>query len=166
MLVVGNVAHADTVKVQSGDTLSKIAQDHNTSVDSIIKLNSFISNANLIFVGQELELDDNSQHQNQVVTVAQPVAQNIQKPVKKVDRAVQPQLVSNSSAKQAIAMRESGGSYTARNNRYYGRYQLDTSYLHGDYSPANQERVADQYVQSRYGSWENALQHSYQFGWY
>ncbi|HGV8346883.1 TPA: peptidase M23, partial [Enterococcus faecium] len=63
---------------------------------------------------------------------------------------------STSSAKEWIAQKESSGSYTATNGRYIGRYQLDSSYLNGDYSAANQERVAEQYVTSRYGSWEAA----------
>lgn len=41
-----------------------------------------------------------------------------------------------------IAQRESSGSYDATNGQYIGRYQLSASYLNGDYSPANQERVA------------------------
>lgn len=72
----------------------------------------------------------------------------------------------DSSAKNWIAQRESGGSYTAQNGQYYGKYQLSSSYLHGDYSAANQERVADSYVNSRYGSWENAKQHWVANGWY
>ena len=72
----------------------------------------------------------------------------------------------SSSAKEWIAQKESGGSYTAQNGRYYGRYQLDSSYLNGDYSPANQERVADNYVANRYGSWENAQQFWLTHGWY
>ena len=72
----------------------------------------------------------------------------------------------HSSAKEEIARRESGGSYTARNGRYIGRYQLDSSYLGGDYSPENQERVADNYVAGRYGSWEAALDFWNRNGWY
>lgn len=72
----------------------------------------------------------------------------------------------NSSAKQIIAQRESGGSYNARNGQYIGKYQLSASYLNGDYSPANQERVADQYVAQRYGSWDNALAFWNNNGWY
>lgn len=72
----------------------------------------------------------------------------------------------NSSAKQIIAQRESGGSYNARNGQYIGKYQLSASYLNGDYSPANQERVADQYVAQRYGSWDNALTFWNNNGWY
>lgn len=66
---------------------------------------------------------------------------------------------SEASAKAWIAGRESGGSYNARNGQYIGKYQLSASYLGGDYSPANQERVADQYVKSRYGSWSAAKAH-------
>lgn len=73
---------------------------------------------------------------------------------------------SESEAKEIIANRESGGSYDARNGRYIGRYQLDSSYLNGDYSAANQESVADQYVSNRYGSWQNALTFWNQNGWY
>ena len=65
----------------------------------------------------------------------------------------------NSDAKEWIAQRESSGSYDATNGQYIGRYQLSASYLNGDYSPANQERVADQYVAGRYGSWMQ-LNHS------
>ncbi|MCX2186799.1 aggregation-promoting factor [Limosilactobacillus pontis] len=65
----------------------------------------------------------------------------------------------DAAAKAWIAARESGGNYDARNGQYVGKYQLDASYLKGDYSAANQERVADQYVASRYGSWTNAQQH-------
>ena len=73
---------------------------------------------------------------------------------------------SDASAKAYIAGRESGGSYTARNGQYIGKYQLSSSYLNGDYSAANQERVANQYAISRYGSWANA-QHQWQAnGWW
>ena len=72
----------------------------------------------------------------------------------------------SSSAAIQIAQAESGGSYTAQNGRYYGIYQLDRSYLHGDYSPANQERVFRQYCQQRYGSVNGALAFRQQHGWY
>ena len=74
--------------------------------------------------------------------------------------------VDSSSAKEWIASKESSGSYTATNGRYIGRYQLDSSYLGGDHSPENQERVADAYVAGRYGSWEVAQQFWLANGWY
>lgn len=48
---------ADTYTVKSGDTLSSIAANHNTTVDRILNVNK-IADANLIFVGEQFELDD------------------------------------------------------------------------------------------------------------
>lgn len=73
---------------------------------------------------------------------------------------------SEASAKAWIASRESGGSYSARNGQYVGKYQLSASYLNGDYSAANQEKAADSYVQSRYGSWSAAKSFWQANGWY
>ncbi|MCT7731268.1 LysM peptidoglycan-binding domain-containing protein [Lactobacillus crispatus] len=75
---------------------------------------------------------------------------------------------SEAAAKAWIAARESGGSYSAVNKSSgaYGKYQLLPGYLHGDYSPANQERTADNYVHGRYGSWQNAKAFWQANGWY
>lgn len=73
---------------------------------------------------------------------------------------------SEASAKAWIAGRESGDSYSARNGQYIGKYQLSASYLNGDYSAANQEKVADNYVKSRYGSWTAAKSFWQANGWY
>ena len=70
------------------------------------------------------------------------------------------------SAKEWIAQKESGGSYTVSNGVYIGRYQLHSAYLNGDHSPENQERVADAYVLQRYGSWSAAYQFWLANGWY
>ena len=73
---------------------------------------------------------------------------------------------SEAEAKEWIAQKQSGGSYTATNGRYIGRYQLTDSYLNGDYSAENQERVADSYVAGRYGSWTAAKNFWLNNGWY
>ena len=73
---------------------------------------------------------------------------------------------SESEAKAWIASRESGGSYSAQNGQYIGKYQLSASYLNGDYSAANQERVANNYVAQRYGSWAAAKAFWQANGWY
>ncbi|WP_270369058.1 aggregation-promoting factor [Limosilactobacillus fermentum] len=73
---------------------------------------------------------------------------------------------SEEAAKEWIAQKESGGSYTVQNKNYYGKYQLSISYLNGDQSAANQEKVADQYVASRYGSWTAAQAFWESHGWY
>ncbi|MDO5047588.1 MAG: SH3 domain-containing protein [Anaerococcus sp.] len=71
-------------------------------------------------------------------------------------------------AKEWIAQRESGGSYTAYNpaGGYYGRYQLNPSLISYGASPAEQEAAADAYVYQRYGSWENAQAFWANNGWY
>lgn len=98
----------------------------------------------------------------------QTVAQSQANAVAESQTQVQEPVASDtSSAKEWIAQRESGGSYTAQNSRYIGRYQLDSAYLNGDYSPANQERVAQKYVNERYGgSWDNAKAFWLAHGWY
>lgn len=49
-------ASADTYTVQSGDTLSQIAANHSTTIDTLAA-NNAIANANLIYVGEQLEID-------------------------------------------------------------------------------------------------------------
>lgn len=72
----------------------------------------------------------------------------------------------DAAAKEEIAQRESGGNYSAENGSYYGRYQLTRDYLNNDLSEENQERTADDYVNSRYGSWSAALDYWNANGWY
>ena len=189
------VANADTVTVQAGDTVSEIANKYNTTVEEIQNLNQ-LENVNLIYVGEELVVNTNGQAATTAsseapaatATVssqapvqqapAQPVAQ--QAPAQQqVASAPAQQTTSQqtytaptaasadeASAREFIAARESGGSYSAANGQYYGKYQLSRSYLGGDLSAANQERVANNYVQSRYGSWTAAKNHWLQNGWY
>lgn len=159
--------NGNIITVQSGDTLSEIATTYNTSVDQLVKDNN-LANKDFIQVGQQLNLTGSVNQQpvsqqpaNQTASVSQP--QTNQQPVD--NTTSNNQSSSEQEAKEWIAQRESGGSYTAQNGQYTGRYQLSSSYLNGDYSPANQEQVADQYVASRYGSWSAAknfwLSHNY-----
>lgn len=70
------------------------------------------------------------------------------------------------SAKEYIIYRESRGDYSATNGRYYGAYQLDSSYLDGDFSPEHQDEVAEEYVRGRYGSWSAAAEFWDSHNWY
>ena len=157
------VANADSYTVKSGDTLSAIAKEKNTTVYAIAKKNK-ISNVNLISVGQVLEIEDENTTQKTTE----------QAPASKTDTTQATTTVSASdglnaedaAAKEWIAQKESSGSYTAQNGQYYGRYQLTITYLNGDLSPANQEKVANQYVVSRYGSWSAAKNFWLANGWY
>ncbi|AUJ66060.1 TPA: LysM peptidoglycan-binding domain-containing protein [Enterococcus faecium] len=192
---MGTTAHADEAyTVQSGDTLSTISQKYvgdNSLINAIAESNS-ISDINLIYSGQQLTIPTEGsaqvaaepqaavqeapvqtepvqaeqpvvQETVQTETQAAPVAETQAAPAV-TETAATP--ASTSSAKEWIAQKESSGSYTATNGRYIGRYQLDSSYLNGDYSAANQERVAEQYVTSRYGSWEAAKAFWEANGWY
>ena len=183
-------ANADTVTVKSGDTLSQIADENNTTVSSIQSLNS-LQNIHLIFPGQKLVINANNgdaavstqqsaqttqQASQQQTTQQASQQQTVQQSTQTMQQASQQQTMQTtqqavaSSSEQAardwIASRESGGSYTAQNGNYYGKYQLSSAYLGGDYSAENQERVANSYVLNRYGSWANAKSHWLQNGWY
>ena len=183
-------ANADTGTVKSGDTLSQIADENNTTVSSIQSLNS-LQNIHLIFPGQKLVINANNgdaavstqqsaqtvqQASQQQTTQQASQQQTVQQSTQTMQQASQQQTMQTtqqavaSSSEQAardwIASRESGGSYTAQNGNYYGKYQLSSAYLGGDYSAENQERVANSYVLNRYGSWANAKSHWLQNGWY
>ena len=108
---------------------------------------------------------ENQAQQNQQVQT--PQTQNVQQSSAQASTGYNSNVAGNDAAAKAwIAARESGGSYSARNGQYIGKYQLSASYLNGDYSEANQERVADQYVASRYGSWSAAQSFWQSHGWY
>lgn len=167
------VANADTTyTVQSGDTLSSISQkfaNDNSLVQTLAQQNN-IQDINKIYVGQQLVVKTDGQATD-AQTTAQPAAQATTQSA----AAQTSQTTSNytstaygseADAKAWIAAHESGNNYGARNGQYIGKYQLSAAYLNGDYSPANQERVADQYVAGRYGSWTNAKQHWLSNGWY
>jgi hypothetical protein len=70
------------------------------------------------------------------------------------------------AAKNWIAYHESSYSYRAVNGNCYGRYQLLKSYLHGNLSPVNQEKVANSYVKGRYGTWTKAKKYWQSHHWY
>ena len=152
------LASAESYTVKSGDTLSAIAKEKNTTVDAIAKKNK-ISNVNLITVGQVLEIEDEKTTTN---TTEQATTSKATTTVSASDGLS----AEDVAAKEWIAQKESSGSSTAQNGQYYGRYQLSLSYLNGDLSPENQEKVANQYVVNRYGSWSAAKNFWLANGWY
>ena len=184
---------SSTYTVKEGDTLSEIAETHNTTVEKLAE-NNHIDNVHLIYVGQELVIDGPvapaatpapttyAAPAAQDETVSAPAAETTEvaeeapvasAPVAEetvasteVSAPVATVSGSEAEAKEWIAQKESGGSYTATNGRYIGRYQLTDSYLNGDYSAENQERVADAYVAGRYGSWSAAKNFWLNNGWY
>lgn len=143
--------------VKSGDTLSAIAQQFGGGeelIHAIAKENQ-LSDIHKIFVGQELTIVS-----EKIIEEKSTVSESTIKEEQSAN------VLTTSEAKEWIAEKESNGSYEARNGRYIGRYQLDATYLGGDYSIENQERVANNYVSQRYGSWEGAKAFWLANGWY
>ena len=170
-----------TYTVKPGDTLSEIAEKYNTTVEKLAEKNK-IENIHLIFVDQVLVIEGTApstatataaasattyeapaatEETTETTTYEAPAA-----PAESNTAAASTVSGSEAEAKEWIAQKESGGSYTATNGRYIGRYQLTDSYLNGDYSAENQERVADAYVAGRYGSWTAAKNFWLNNGWY
>ena len=172
-----------TYTVKSGDTLSGIAEKYNTTVEKLAEKNK-IKDIHLIYVDQVLVIDGEAPTTSAATAeapVAAPAATETttyeapaasvtvaEETVATTETSSSTSTVSGSEAeaKEWIAQKESGGSYTATNGRYIGRYQLTDSYLNGDYSAENQERVADAYVAGRYGSWTAAKNFWLNNGWY
>ena len=175
-----------TYTVKSGDTLSGIAEKYNTTVEKLAEKNK-IKDIHLIYVDQVLVIDGEAPATSttSAATAEAPVAAPAttetttyeapaasvtvaEETVATTETSASTSTVSGSEAeaKEWIAQKESGGSYTATNGRYIGRYQLTDSYLNGDYSAENQERVADAYVAGRYGSWIAAKNFWLNNGWY
>lgn len=178
-----------TYTVKSGDTLSEIAEKYNTTVEKLAAKNN-IKDIHLIYVDQVLVIEGTapstatataaaSTTTYEAPAAAEETAEEVtetttyEAPAAPATPAAESNTAaastvsgSEAEAKEWIAQKESGGSYTATNGRYIGRYQLTDSYLNGDYSAENQERVADAYVAGRYGSWTAAKNFWLNNGWY
>ena len=178
-----------TYTVKSGDTLSEIAEKYNTTVEKLAAKNN-IKDIHLIYVDQVLVIEGTapstatataaaSATTYEAPAAAEETAEEVtetttyEAPAAPATPAAESNTAaastvsgSEAEAKEWIAQKESGGSYTATNGRYIGRYQLTDSYLNGDYSAENQERVADAYVAGRYGSWTAAKNFWLNNGWY
>ena len=190
-----SLAFADetvTYTVKPGDTLSEIAEKYNTTVEKLAEKNK-IEDIHLIFVDQVLVIEGTAPSTATVTDAASATTYEAPAATEETSEATTYEEVaetttyeapaapvaeesytapastvsgSEAEAKEWIAQKESGGSYTATNGRYIGRYQLTDSYLNGDYSAENQERVADAYVAGRYGSWAAAKNFWLNNGWY
>ena len=182
--------------IQYGDTLAAIAKASDVSVDALVAIND-IQNANVIFPGtklsftkdettgevNEVTVEDSVSEEATIYDVAEEevtettyeapaeetyVAEETTYEAPAAETTASTTSYSSNSAKEIIAQRESGGSYTAYNaaGGYYGRYQLNPTLVAYGASPAEQEVAADKYVAERYGSWDAALAFWNANGWY
>lgn len=153
------------IQVKYGDTVSELAEQYGTT-DAIVQANN-LRDPNFILAGQNLVIPAQGQSV-QAVSQAQTVESTGSPSTSEseVSAVGTGESSAEASARAWIVQRESGGDYNARNGKYIGKYQLDKSYLNGDYSPANQEKTAERYVKQRYGSWVNAQKHWQTHNWY
>lgn len=153
------------IQVKYGDTVSELAEQYGTTTDAIVQANN-LRDPNFILAGQNLVIPAKGQSV-QAVSQAQTVeSTGSSSSESEVSAVGTNESSAEASARAWIVQRESGGDYNARNGKYIGKYQLDRSYLNGDYSPANQEKTAERYVKQRYGSWVNAQKHWQTHNWY
>lgn len=180
MLLGANSANASTkiddnhVQVVSGDTLSKIAEENNTTVDQLVKDNH-IANKDLIHVGDKLVIVPGATHQT-VQTTVNTASNNNQASQVQPSQPAQASATTNTSTTSAstgsvhdqfiaaggteamwnsIVIPESGGNPNATNGQYSGLGQTNQSW--GTGSVAEQTRGMINYAISRYGSVENAI---------
>ena len=176
-------ASADTYTVQSGDTLSQIAANHNTTVDTLVANNN-IADANVIFVGQQVEIDgvaSNASYDATQADVAAVVAS--QAPVTQQVSYTAPVATTTTTAAAsgstydqfiaaggtdalwtAIVMPESGGNPDASNGQYKGLGQTNQSW--GTGSVSDQTAGMLNYATSRYGSVDSAIAFRAANGWW
>jgi hypothetical protein len=103
LLGVTGIASADQVTVKSGDTLSSLAVEHNTNIDALQALNN-IADINLIYVGEQLEIDGTVAPAVQPEAVNPPVqevAPVIEQPVQQVQYTAPTPVVTQVAAPQA-----------------------------------------------------------------
>ncbi|MFT8824878.1 LysM peptidoglycan-binding domain-containing protein [Liquorilactobacillus mali] len=164
--------------VKNGDTLWAIAKKYGTSISDLAKSNN-IANPDLIYVNQRINISGSSTEATATqkaqtaygTTTSLTTGSSVQGTSDSTQNSSESSQTSNLSdseklAQDYIVQHESGGDYNARNGKYIGKYQLDSSYLNGDYSAANQEKVAEEYVTQRYGSWTKAMEHWKENNWY
>ena len=181
MLLSANSANASTkiddshVQVVAGDTLSKIAEENNTTVDQLVKDNH-IANKDLIHVGDKLVIVPGATNQTAQATVNTTASNNNQASQAQPSQPAQASATTNTSTTSAstgsvhdqfiaaggteamwnsIVIPESGGNPNATNGQYSGLGQTNQSW--GTGSVAEQTRGMINYAISRYGSVENAI---------
>lgn len=179
--------------IQWGDTLGNIAAAFDVSLNEIAQINE-IANKDFIMTGNVLSLSadnktvtiqDSQTNEVESYDVSEPEVKEVETPQEvqePVEEPAQQEAApaettagdqshlgeSEAEAKAWIAYKESTDNYNAvsPSGKYIGKYQLTNTYLNGDHSPENQERVADEYVASRYGSWTAAKAFWLENGWY
>lgn len=155
------------VKVQSGDTLSNIAEANNTTYVRVFDANDSLSDPNVINPGQQLRIptaDESLPDRMAAVTAPAPSSAPATTiatttPTRRATYTTASYPVSDDAAKAFIYAHESGNNPNATNpNGCYGLGQDCNGRVRAlcgaDY--ACQDEYFTNYAMSRYGSWANA----------
>ena len=112
LLVTSFVVNAETYEVKTGDTLSQIAIENNTTVQKLVELNQ-LSNKDLIHAGQIIELGERS---NSLLNTVKPATAN-QAQATQVTQATTAQVqAGNTTYNAAPAVTSSNGIVLANGN--------------------------------------------------
>lgn len=151
------------VAVQSGDTLTSIADVHGTTYDRIFDANDALADPNVITPGQQLRIPTgDEQLPDRMATVTPTPAAVAAAPAtaRKATYAAASYPVSGNDAKAFIYSHESGNNpYATSPNGCYGLGQDCNGRVRAlcgaDY--ACQDQYFTNYAMGRYGSWEGAV---------
>ena len=112
LFVTSFVVNAETYEVKTGDTLSQIAIENNTTVQKLVELNQ-LSNKDLIHAGQIIELGERS---NSLLNTVKPATAN-QAQATQVTQATTAQVqAGNTTYNAAPAVTSSNGIVLANGN--------------------------------------------------
>lgn len=112
LFVTSFVVNAETYEVKTGDTLSQIAIENNTTVQKLVELNQ-LSNKDLIHAGQVIELGERS---NSLLNTVKPATAN-QAQATQVTQATTAQVqAGNTTYNAAPAVTSSNGIVLANGN--------------------------------------------------
>ena len=112
LFVTSFVVNAETYEVKTGDTLSQIAIENNTTVQKLVELNQ-LSNEDLIHAGQIIELGERS---NSLLNTVKPATAN-QAQATQVTQATTAQVqAGNTTYNAAPAVTSSNGIVLANGN--------------------------------------------------
>ncbi|MDF7627105.1 LysM domain-containing protein [Lactobacillaceae bacterium L1_55_11] len=160
--------NTQTYTVQSGDTLSQIAQRFQTTTAAIASSNQVL-NHDQIYVGQRLVIQSaNNISSGDWLSYFRQALNQVDQTVTQATTPVQDS--AEDAALKTLIFRESSGNVNATNGIYYGIGQLspqNRARYGGNTADYNDQLQAMQaYIHDRYGSAVQALAHHDAMGWY
>ena len=115
LFIVGaQQAQAATVTAQSGDTVSKLADEYGVSINSIEKANNINSDTHLIFAGQKYDIPDSEKTQTTNTTQTQTQTTNNNAQVQQAAQAQQ-QASAAQAQQQAASVQQTAQTQQASN---------------------------------------------------